>query len=88
VADDRGGLGQVERLALWQPFDDVDEHDVGEPRLGDPLGRRRADVAGADDRDLVASGTGHGRLLGREGTGVSRAIVPRAAGLAGHRHFA
>jgi len=54
VADDRGRLGEIEGLALRQPFDDVDEHDVGEAGLGDALGRRRADVAGADDRDLVA----------------------------------
>ena len=57
VADDRGGLGQVERLALRQPLDDVDQDDVGQAGLGDPLGGRRADVAGADDGDLVA---GHG----------------------------
>ena len=63
VPDDRRRLGQVEALALGQALDDVDEDDVGEPRFGDPLGGRRADVAGADDRDLVASGSGHGGLL-------------------------
>ena len=57
VADDRRRLGEVEALALRQPLDDVDEHDVGEAGLGDALGGRRADVAGADDGDLVA---GHG----------------------------
>ena len=55
VADDRRRLGEVEALALRQPLDDVDEHDVGEAGLGDALRGRGADVAGADDGDLVAS---------------------------------
>ncbi len=59
VADDRGGLGQVEPLALGQTLDDVDEDDVGQAGLGDPLGGGGADVAGADDGDLVP---GHGWL--------------------------
>ena len=57
VADDRRRLGEVEALALGQALDDVDEDDVGEAGLGDPLGGGGADVAGADDGDLVA---GHG----------------------------
>ena len=59
VADDRGRLGEVEALALGQALDDVDEDDVGETGLGDPLGGGRADVAGADDGDLVP---GHGQV--------------------------
>ena len=62
VADDRRRLGEVEALALRQPLDDVDEDDVGQPGLGDALGGRGADVAGADDGDLVA-GHGVGCLL-------------------------
>ena len=58
VADDRGGLGQVEALALRQPLDDVDQDDVGEAGLGDALRGRRADVAGTDDGDLVAGHAG------------------------------
>ncbi len=58
VAHDRRRLGQVERLALGQPLDDVDQDDVGQASLGDALGGGRADVAGADDGDL---GTGHER---------------------------
>ena len=58
VPDDRRRLGQVEPLALRQPLDDVDEDDVGEPRLGNSLGSRGADVAGADDGDLVAGHAG------------------------------
>ena len=60
MADDRGGLGQVEALALRQALDDVDQDHVSETRLGDPLRRGCADVPGADDRDLVA---GHSRTL-------------------------
>ena len=54
VADDRGRLGEIEALALRQPLDDVDEDDVGQAGLGDPLRGRGADIAGADDGDLVA----------------------------------
>ncbi len=60
VADDRRRLGEVEALALRQPLDDVDQDDVGEAGLGDPLGGGGADVAGADDGDLVAC---HGSAL-------------------------
>ena len=48
-------LGEVEALALGQPLDDVDEDDVREAGLGDALGGGGADIAGADDGDLVAS---------------------------------
>ena len=63
VAHDRRRLRHVQRLALGQALDDVDEDDVREPRLSDALRGGRADVAGADDGDL---GMGHGtwRLLG------------------------
>ena len=69
VADDRGRLGEVEALALRQALDDVDEHDVRQAGLGDALRGRGADVAGADDGDLVA---GHAewssfRSVGRPG---------------------
>ena len=63
MPDHGRGLGKVEALALRQPLDDVDEDDVGDARLRDALGGRRADVAGADDRDLVAGMTS-GRLRG------------------------
>ena len=47
-------LPLVEALALRNALDDVD-HDDGARQLllGDALGGRRADVAGADDRNLV-----------------------------------
>src|SRR5450759_2821618 len=63
VADDRGGLDQVERLALGQPLNDINQHDVGEARLDDLLGGGRTDVAGADDGDLAAENAGHWVLL-------------------------
>ena len=52
VADHGPGLVEVERLALRQALDDVDQHDVGVVALGQPLGGGGADVAGADDGDL------------------------------------
>jgi len=54
VADDRPRLEHVERLALGQPLDDVDEDDVGVVPLGEALGEGGADVAGSDDGDLGA----------------------------------
>jgi hypothetical protein len=54
MADDRGRLGEIEPLALWQPFDDVDQDDVGQAGLGDPLGGGGGDIAGADVGDRVA----------------------------------
>ena len=55
VADDRGGLGQVEGLALGQAFDDIDQDDVGQTGLSDSLRGRGADVAGSDDGHLMAA---------------------------------
>ena len=78
VADDRRRLGEVEALALRQPLDDVDEDDVREAGLGDPLGGGGADVAGADDGDLVASHDAR-NLQGRAGT-ISVAGGVRGAG--------
>ena len=38
VADDRRRLGQVERFALRQALDDIDQHDVGQGAFGHALG--------------------------------------------------
>ena len=54
VAEHGAGLVQVERLALRQVLDDVDEHDVGVVAARDLLGGGRADVARADDGDFLA----------------------------------
>src|SRR5262249_61593597 len=48
-------LGEVEGLALRNPVNDVDEHDVAELTLHRILGDGGADVAGADHGDLRAS---------------------------------
>ena len=72
-AFDRRGLPLVERLALRNAFDDVDHDDrARELLLGDALRGRRADVAGADDRDLVDH-----LLLLRCGESVRRKLVTR-----------
>ena len=83
VADDRGRLGEVEPLALRQALDDVDQDDVGQAGLGDPLRGRGADVPGADDGDLAA---GHAWLLPRfawDGRATGAWSVRIAAGIAG-----
>ena len=58
---DRRGLGDVERLALGNALGDVEQDDVAEFLQADEVGERAADLAGADERDLVAS---HGVSLG------------------------
>ena len=54
---DRRRLGDVERLALRDAFGDVEQHDVAELLQADEMGQRAADLAGADQRNLV---TRHG----------------------------
>ena len=55
VAEDGAHLVDVERLALRQSLLDVDEHDVRVVARREHLRARRADVARADDRDLLVS---------------------------------
>ena len=76
VAHDRGGFRHVQRLALGQALDDVDEHHVRQPGLRDALRGGRADVAGADDGDL---GMGHGSWVSFE-----RMVWARRAGAGCH----
>ena len=52
-AFDRRGFGEVERLALRDAFDDVEQHDVAQFLQADEVGERAADLAGADQRNLV-----------------------------------
>ena len=54
VAEHGAHLVDVERLALRQVLDDVDEHDVRVVARGQHLRAGRADVAAADDGDLAA----------------------------------
>ena len=48
-AVDRGDLGDVEHLALGQPFDDVEQHHVTEFAQGAELGQHAADLPAADE---------------------------------------
>ena len=54
-AFDRAALRQVERLALGNALDDVEQDDVAQFLLRGEMGERAADIAGADQRDLLAS---------------------------------
>src|ERR1700686_337258 len=56
VADDGPCLEHVQRLALRQALDDVDQHDIGVVALRKPLRQRGAYVASADDGDLGTHG--------------------------------
>ena len=56
VAVDRPRLREIERLALRNALDDVDQDDVAKLLLDYVLCDRRADVAGAHYRDLRSSG--------------------------------
>src|SRR5215210_1674405 len=51
-ADNGTGLENVQRLALWQPFDDVHQHHVGVVPHGEVQGYGAPDVACSDDRYL------------------------------------
>ncbi len=55
IAFDRAGLGEIEALALRNALGDVDHHDVAKLLDRREMGERAADIAGADQRDLLAS---------------------------------
>ena len=48
--------GQVEGLALWKSFDDVEDHDVTEFAVCNLLGEHTADISAADQSNLVTHG--------------------------------
>ena len=52
---DRPGLGDVERLALGNAFDDVEQDDVAELAHRREVSEGSADHSGADQRDLLPS---------------------------------
>jgi hypothetical protein len=54
----RPGLGDVEALALGHALGDVEEHHVAQFLQADEVGKRAADLSGADERDLVTSHRG------------------------------
>ena len=51
---DRAGLGDIERLALRHAVDDVEQDDVAEFLERGQMGQRAADLAGADQSNLLA----------------------------------
>ena len=55
---DRRGLDEVERLALRDAFGDVEQHDVAELLEADEVSERAADLACADQRNLVTRHVG------------------------------
>src|SRR5574338_339859 len=57
-AEQRRALRDVERLALRQAFDHVEQDDVAELAVRDELGEDAADVAAADQRDLAPGHAG------------------------------
>ena len=67
------GLHDVERLAGGDAAEHVEQHDVAEFLQADQVGERAADIAGADEGDLVAGHVGSstegadGRRRGRRG---------------------
>ena len=71
VALDRRALHDVERLTLWHPLDDVEQHDVAQFLEPGEQRDRAADLAGANERDLVAC---HGEclVLRAPGSGAGR----------------
>ena len=59
-AVDRGGLGEIERLALRHALGDIEHHDIAQFLQADEVGQRSADLAGADQSNLVAR---HGKSV-------------------------
>src|SRR5688500_6405080 len=56
-AFDRAALGEVERLALGDALDDVEQDDVAELLRRGEMGEGAADIAGTDERDLDRKST-------------------------------
>src|SRR5262249_28317595 len=75
VAEHRAGLIHVERLALREVGDDVDQHDVRVVPPRDLLRTGGADVASAYDRDLGPHGT---RTPSFSITASATSLVPTA----------
>ena len=73
-AFDRGGLGQIERLALRQAVDNVEYDDIA--KFFDPsqMGQRSADVSATDKSDLF---TRHLFLLDCRESRPNRPVRPR-----------
>ena len=61
---DRAALLEVERLALGNALDDVEQDDVAELLLRGQVGEGAADIAGTDQGDLLASHCALGSFAG------------------------
>ena len=55
---------EIERLALRDAFGDVEQDDVAEFLQADEMGERAADLAGADQRNLVDAPCGGNLRMG------------------------
>ena len=75
-ADDGAGLVHIERLALGQALDDVDQDDIGVAALGQPLGGRRAHIARPDDGHLGAHSAASFLSMFRMFAGHVPALLP------------
>jgi hypothetical protein len=52
---DRPTLAEIQRLALRNALDHVEQDDVAQLADGGQVSQRAADIAGADQRDFLAS---------------------------------
>ncbi len=74
---DRAGFGEVERLALRHAVDDVEQHDVAEFLERGQMRQRPADLARADQGNLVSRHAFHPRIRPPADDGLRGvAIVP------------
>src|SRR2546430_1075588 len=78
VAEHRSHLVDVERLALRQPFLDVDQDDVGVVARRQHLGASCADSAGADHGDFASLAQTRAPILSMIASATS--LVPTAVG--------
>ncbi len=84
VALDRGPLDDVERLTLRHPLDDIEQDNIAQLLQAGEQGQRAADLAGANQGDLLAC-HGHVLIVGR--WGETARVLPRnrGTGKAGRR---
>ena len=73
---DGRAFGDVERLALRHPFQDVEQHDIAQFLEAGEVGERAADHAAADQTNLAA---GHGLPPLLAGRSPMRSYLPRTS---------
>ena len=80
-AVDRGGLRDVEGLALRDAFGDIEQDDVAEFLQPDQMGERAANHPGPDEGDLVACHVGNFPFVrNRPRTGAAGIVGPEGGG--------